>query len=188
MSNLANFVKNNWISIPVFVVSVVIAVYGIRKSSYERDLMFWCDDTKIETLLENNRISEAPIRIINKKDNSEITTDLFFAKFHIWNKGRRRIKNTHILESIKIAIADPGSKIIHFDIQKVSRNSIGFHLAPDIQENTINVLRRLLAEEGTYQRETVKVFQDLLNKQADAFEKLMRDLTAATEDEDKQKS
>ena len=45
------------------------------------------------------------------------------------------------------------------------------------QEETIKVLRNLLAEEGTYQGETVKVYQDLVKKQSDAFETLMRDIT-----------
>ena len=48
------------------------------------------------------------------------------------------------------------------------------------QEETIKILRSLLTEEGTYQGETVKVFQDLVNKQSDAFETLMRKLTPDT--------
>jgi hypothetical protein len=51
------------------------------------------------------------------------------------------------------------------------------------QEETIKVLRSLMAEEGTYQGETVKVFQNLVKKQSDAFERLMKSLTAAAEDE-----
>ena len=51
------------------------------------------------------------------------------------------------------------------------------------QEETIKVLRKLLAEEGTYQGETVKVFQDLVNKQSEAFETLMRNLAAAEDEE-----
>jgi len=51
------------------------------------------------------------------------------------------------------------------------------------QEETIRVLRSLLTEEGTYQGETVKVLQNLVNKQSDAFETLMKSLTAGTEDE-----
>ena len=54
----------------------------------------------------------------------------------------------------------------------------------DDQAETIKVLRGLLSEEGTYQGETVKVFQDLVNKQSDAFETLMRKLTADTKDEE----
>jgi hypothetical protein len=52
------------------------------------------------------------------------------------------------------------------------------------QEDTIKALRKLLAEEGTYQGDTVKVFQDLVIKQSDAFETLMKNLTAAAADED----
>jgi uncharacterized coiled-coil protein SlyX len=52
------------------------------------------------------------------------------------------------------------------------------------QEETIQVLRKLLAEEGTYQGETVKVFQDLVNKQAAAFEMFMKNLTTGSADED----
>jgi len=51
------------------------------------------------------------------------------------------------------------------------------------QEDTINVLRKLLAEEDTYQGETVKVFQNLVQKQSDAFETLMKNLTAVAKDE-----
>jgi hypothetical protein len=51
------------------------------------------------------------------------------------------------------------------------------------QEETIRVLRSLLTEEGTYQGETVKVLQDLVNKQSDAFETLMKNLTTAEKDE-----
>jgi len=50
------------------------------------------------------------------------------------------------------------------------------------QEETIKVLRSLLTEEGTYQGETVKVLQNLVNKQSDAFETLMKSLTAAAKD------
>jgi len=52
------------------------------------------------------------------------------------------------------------------------------------QEETIKVLRSLLTEEGTYQGETVKVLQNLVNTQTDAFETLMKSLTADTEDEE----
>ncbi len=52
------------------------------------------------------------------------------------------------------------------------------------QEATIKVLRSLLSEEGTYQGETVKVFQDLVNKQTDAFESLMRKMAPDTENEE----
>jgi uncharacterized coiled-coil protein SlyX len=52
------------------------------------------------------------------------------------------------------------------------------------QEDTIKVLRKLLAEEGTYQGETVKVFQDLTNKQADAFETLMKSIAVSAKDDD----
>jgi dTDP-4-amino-4,6-dideoxygalactose transaminase len=52
------------------------------------------------------------------------------------------------------------------------------------QEKTIQILRKLLAEEGTYQGETVKVFQDLVNKQAAAFETFMKNLTGGPANED----
>lgn len=51
------------------------------------------------------------------------------------------------------------------------------------QQDTINVLRTLLAEEGTYQGQAAKVLQDLVNKQAEAFETLMRGIAAAAEEE-----
>ena len=54
------------------------------------------------------------------------------------------------------------------------------------QENTIQVLRQLLAEKGTYQGETAKVLQDLVNKQAEAFETLMKDMVEAAGDKKKQ--
>jgi chromosome segregation ATPase len=49
------------------------------------------------------------------------------------------------------------------------------------QEETIKTLRELLSEEGTYQGETVKVFQDLVNKQAEAFETFMKSIAAAAD-------
>ena len=52
------------------------------------------------------------------------------------------------------------------------------------QEETIKTLRNLLSEDGTYQGETVKVFQDLVNKQADAFETFMKSIAAAGKDEE----
>ena len=52
------------------------------------------------------------------------------------------------------------------------------------QEESIKVLRKLLAEEGTYQGETIKVFQELVNKQAEAFEQLMNQFAAGAKDED----
>jgi uncharacterized coiled-coil protein SlyX len=52
------------------------------------------------------------------------------------------------------------------------------------QKDTINVLRKLLAEKGTYQGETAKVLQDLVKKQADAFETLMKNIAAAAKEEE----
>jgi len=51
-------------------------------------------------------------------------------------------------------------------------------------EDTIKVLRNLLAEKGTYQGETTKVFQDLVNRQAEAFETLMQSISAADKDKE----
>jgi phage I-like protein len=51
------------------------------------------------------------------------------------------------------------------------------------QEETIKILRSLLTEEGTYQGETVKVLQNLVNTQTDAFETLMKNMTAVAKDE-----
>ena len=44
------------------------------------------------------------------------------------------------------------------------------------REETITVLRDLLSEKGTYQGETVKALQDLVNKQAGAFESFMKNI------------
>ncbi len=52
------------------------------------------------------------------------------------------------------------------------------------QSDTIKRLRELLAEKGTYQGETVKVFQDLVQKQGDAFENLMKNLDADGKNKD----
>ena len=52
------------------------------------------------------------------------------------------------------------------------------------QADTIKILRELLAEEGTYQGETAKVFQDLVQKQAEAFETLMQRIAATDKDEE----
>ena len=52
------------------------------------------------------------------------------------------------------------------------------------QEDTIKVLRELLAEKGSYQGKTAKVFQDLVNKQAEAFETLMKNMAAAAKKEE----
>jgi len=52
------------------------------------------------------------------------------------------------------------------------------------QEETIKTLRKLLSEEGTYQGETVKVFQDLVNQQAEAFETFMKSIAATANDEE----
>jgi hypothetical protein len=51
------------------------------------------------------------------------------------------------------------------------------------QEATINDLRALLDDKGAYQGETVMVFQDLVQKQGEAFEKLMSNLAAVTKNE-----
>ncbi len=51
------------------------------------------------------------------------------------------------------------------------------------QEDTIKLLRTLLAEEGTYQDQATKVLQDLVNQQAEAFETLMKGIASAAEDE-----
>ena len=56
------------------------------------------------------------------------------------------------------------------------------------QEETIKVLRELLAEKGTYQENTSKVFQDLVNKQSNAFKTLMNNFAAAANDADKKSS
>jgi len=56
------------------------------------------------------------------------------------------------------------------------------------QEDTIKVLRELLAEKGSYQGKTAKVFQDLVNKQAEAFETLMKNMAAAAEKEKRNSS
>ena len=52
------------------------------------------------------------------------------------------------------------------------------------REDTIRVLRDLLAEKGTYQGETTKVFQDLVNKQVDAFETFMKSVATAAREEE----
>ena len=52
------------------------------------------------------------------------------------------------------------------------------------QEETIKTLRKLLSEDGTYQGETVKVFQDLVNQQAEAFETFMKSIAAASKEEE----
>ena len=51
------------------------------------------------------------------------------------------------------------------------------------REETITILRDLLSEKGTYQGETVKALQDLVNKQAGAFESFMKSIARAGKDE-----
>ena len=56
------------------------------------------------------------------------------------------------------------------------------------QEDTINLLRGLLAEKGSYQGETAGVLQDLMKKQSEAFETFMKNLAAAANDTKKKSS
>jgi uncharacterized coiled-coil protein SlyX len=51
------------------------------------------------------------------------------------------------------------------------------------RDETITILRDLLAEKGTYQGETVKALQDLVNKQAGAFESFMKNIAETGKDE-----
>jgi hypothetical protein len=51
-------------------------------------------------------------------------------------------------------------------------------------EDTIKILRNLLADKSTYQGETTKVFQDLVNRQAEAFETLMQNISEAAKDQE----
>lgn len=52
------------------------------------------------------------------------------------------------------------------------------------RDETITILRNLLAEKGTYQGETVKALQDLVNKQAGAFESFMKSIAEAGKEEE----
>lgn len=51
------------------------------------------------------------------------------------------------------------------------------------RDETITILRDLLAEKGTYQGETVKALQDLVNKQAGAFESFMKSISDTGKEE-----
>ena len=52
------------------------------------------------------------------------------------------------------------------------------------RDETITILRDLLSEKGTYQGETVKALQDLVNKQAGAFESFMKNIAEASNKEE----
>ena len=56
------------------------------------------------------------------------------------------------------------------------------------REETIKILRELLAEKGTYQDKTVKVIQDLAGKQAEAFRTLMKNMAAEARETHKEGS
>lgn len=130
--DLKKIITQNWISIPatiIAIVSLTYAVYAHRKSTYEREPIFWSDTTT--QVLDADRISETPIKVIKREDNSEIISNLFITKFSFWNNGRKPIKKTHILEDLRITVDDPASEIIDFKILKTSRNLIDFQLMRD---------------------------------------------------------
>ncbi len=52
------------------------------------------------------------------------------------------------------------------------------------QDHTIRHLRMLLGEKGLDQTKTLEVFQELIKKQGDEFQKLMKNLTRPAENED----
>jgi hypothetical protein len=52
------------------------------------------------------------------------------------------------------------------------------------QETAIRRMRMLLDEKGLDQTKTLEVFQDLIKKQSDEFQKLMRNIGASTEHDD----
>ncbi len=145
--NLKKFITQNWIAIPstiIAIVALIYAVYAHRKSTYEREPVFWSDPTKVQ-ILDAERISEAPIKVIRTKDGSEITSNLLAATFSFWNNGRKSIKKAHILEDLKITIGDSENEIIDFKILRTSRALINFELTQD-QRNSLGIVFDILEE------------------------------------------
>ncbi len=130
--DLKKFVTQNWISIPttaIAIVSFIFTVYFYRKSTYERIPVFRSDPIGIE-ILNADRISEAPIKVIRAKDNSEITSNLFAIRFSFWNSGRKPIENQDIRRSIRVELDDPEVEIMESKVIK-SSDDINFRLTRD---------------------------------------------------------
>ena len=60
--------------------------------------------------------------------------------------------------------------------QKLAEENQRLQQKVEQQENAIRRMRMLLDEKGLDQTKTLEVFQDLLKKQSDEFQKLMKNL------------
>ncbi len=112
------FITQNWISIPAILIGLY-TIYIDQKPSYEREPVFRSDPSRVQ-ILDADRISEAPIKVIRAKDNTEITSSLFVIRFSFWNNGSRPIDRQDIRREIYVELDDPEAEIIEYKILKSS--------------------------------------------------------------------
>lgn len=133
------------LSIVIALSSLIYAVYAHRENSYRRKPVFWTDPSRVE-ILNAKHLSEAPIKVIRTKDDSEIVADLVAVRFYFWNAGRKPIKKIHIIEEPKVTISDPESEIIDFRVLKMSRDPVKFRLMPGQKDNEVVIQFQVLEQ------------------------------------------
>ncbi len=105
----------------------ILSVIFYSESIKNRELIFVYDIDK--TILFNSKIiSMAPIKLINKNDNKEISSDLIIVKFYMWNGGKESIKTENILKDVTINIDDNKSEILDFNLLSFTRDECNIQL------------------------------------------------------------
>jgi len=124
---MTEFLKKYGFGVVSLLFGFVVSLYFYNKSRFEREPIFFVDSVRTE-ILNQDMLSEPPIRVLRTTDGSEIKSDLTSLQFYFWNDGRKPIKREDILERLYLQLSDSSSEIIHHRLLKVSRPIVDFEL------------------------------------------------------------
>lgn len=120
-------IKDQWLGLLIGAVGIVLSVYFYIESRETRDPVFIVDPSRAE-IISHARVETAPIRVL-RNDGKPITADLYAVRFYFWNRGKRSIRSSEILDSLRIKV-DSGGEILDSKILSRSRPITGIVLQP----------------------------------------------------------
>ncbi len=116
-----------WLGLLVGAIGIGLSVYFYVESRETRDPVFIVDPSRAE-IISHARVETAPIRVL-RADGKPITTDLYAVRFYFWNRGKRSIRSSDILEPLRVEL-DSGGEILDSKILSKSRPITGIVLQP----------------------------------------------------------
>jgi hypothetical protein len=130
----------DWVGWSLGILGIIMGFYLYYRAERNPELVFWIDPIPTRIIDITDEGIQA-VKIV-KPDGTQIGKDLYSVRAIIWNRGNAGIRESDILEPLKVTIIGTNIDVLRVRVEKASRAAVG--ITSVVSSNSLTVKFRAM--------------------------------------------